>query len=243
MTKTKILLGLVFAAGAALLGSAARADDDFIVYSPYVTEGQSEVEFRTHQQFDADPSLGDERAYLFALAHSFTSWWHAEIYLGSYERDPGGPNFLQGYEFENIFQVTDQGRYWADLGLIASFGYNHPSGDNNVVEFGPLLEKRSGAIDQRLNLVWEKQVGAGADRHYEFRSSYSASYQINSMLEPGFEAYYRPGDDARQLGPALDGEIATAGGNEFEYHFAYLFGLNKGAPNRTLALRLEFEFN
>lgn len=239
MRKTKylLLLSVLVAAG------AARADDDFIVYSPYVTEGQTEIEFRTHQQFDADPSLSDERAYLFALAHSFTSWWHAEVYLGSYEREAGGPNRLQGYEFENIFQLTEQGKYWADLGFIASYGYNKAPGDNDVVEFGPLFEKRSGPWDQRLNFVWEKQIGALAERHYEFRGSYAASYQFSSLLKPGVEAYYRPDDDARQLGPALDGEIATAGGNEFEYHLAYLFGVNKGAPNRTLALRLEYEFN
>ena len=242
MSKTKILGSLMLAA-AALLGDAARADDDFIVYSPYVTEGQSEVELRAHQQFDPNPEGDGERAYLIALAHSFTSWWHAEVYLGSYERDPGGPNFLQGYEFENIFQLTDQGRYWADLGFIASYGVNEPSGGKNVVEFGPLVEKHSGPVDQRLNLVWKKAVGAAADRHYEFRGSYGASYQISSMLQPGFEAYYRPGDDARQIGPALDGDIATSGGNELEYHVAYLLGLNQGAPNGTLALRLEFEFN
>lgn len=240
---TKTMLGLMLAAGAALHCGCAHADDDFIVYSPYVTDGQSEVELRAHQQFDPSDELDGERAYLIALAHSFTPWWHAEVYVGSYERDPGGGNFLQGYEFENIFQLTDQGRYWADLGLIASYGINTPSGGNNVVEFGPLFEKHSGPIGQRLNLVWEKQLGTGADRRYEFRGSYSASYQINSMLEPGLEAYYRPGDDARQIGPALDGEFASSGGNEFEYHVAYLFGLNKGAANRTLAIRLEYEFN
>jgi hypothetical protein len=48
---------------------------------------------------------------------------------------------------------------------------------------------------------------------------------------------------AHQIGPALNGELASSRGNEFEYSIAYLFGLNKGAPNRTLALRLEFEFN
>ena len=239
MRRSRILLLFALLAAAGV----ARADDDFIVYSPYVTEGQSEVEFRAHQQFDPSNETNGERAYLFALSHSFTSWWHAEVYVGSYERDAGGPNFLQGYEFENIFQLTEQGRYWADLGFIASYGYNHPSGGNDVVEFGPLFEKHSGPIGQRLNFIWEKQVGASADRHYAFRASYGASYHIDSLLEPGFEAYYRPDDDARQLGPALDGEIATSSGNEFEYHIAYLFGLNKGAPDRTLALRLEYEFN
>jgi hypothetical protein len=228
---------------AMLFGSAARADDDFIVYSPYVTEGQSEVEFRAHQQFDGDPALSNERAYVISLAHSFTSWWHPEIYLGSYEREPGGPNFLQGYEFENIFQLTTQGQYWADLGFIASYSYKTEPGQPSAVEFGPLFEKHTGPVGQRLNFIWEKQVGGGADRHYEFRATYAVSYEFTSQFKPGLEAYYRPSDTARQVGPALSGEIATSRGNEFEYSLAYLFGLNKGAPNRTLALRLEYEFN
>ena len=223
--------------------SCAWADDDFIVYSPYVTEGQSEVEFRSHQQFDGDPALNNERTMVFSVAHSFTSWWHPEIYVAGYERDPGGPNTLEGYEFENIFQLTDQGHYWADLGFIASYAYSKLPDEPGVLEFGPLFEKHSGRIDQRLNFIWEKELGGGASNHYEFRASYAWGYEVSPRLAPGFEVYYRPDDGARQVGPALGGEIATGGGNEFEYSLAYLFGTNKGAPNRTLALRLEYEFN
>ena len=236
---------LVAASCLALIGwiSAARADDDFIVYSPYVTEGQSEMEFRAHQQFDGDPALNGERSYLFSVAHAFTGWWQPEIYVATYEREPGGPNTLQGYEFENIFQLSDQGQYWADLGFLASYAYNKQPGEPGVLEFGPLIEKHSGHVDQRLNFIWEKELGGGASRRYAFRGSYAFGYEITPQLEPGFEAYYRPDDDARQIGPALGGEIATRGGNEFEYHVAWLLGTNKGAPNRTLALRLEYEFN
>jgi len=242
-SESRLLFATLLTMGAALCGSAARASDDFIVYSPYVTEGQSEVEFRAHQQFDGDPALNNDRAYVISVSHSFTSWWHPEIYFGSYERKPGGPNSLQGYEFENIFQLTTQGQYWADLGFIASYEYNTQKDVPGVLEFGPLFEKRSAHIDQRLNFVWEKQIGGGAELKYEFRATYSAGYEVDTRLAPGFEAYYRPADDSRQFGPALNGEIATMDGNEFEYHLAYLFGLNKDAPAHTLALRLEYDFN
>lgn len=243
MTKTKILLGLMFATGTTLLSTAVRASDDFIVYSPYVTEGQSEVEVRGHQQYDGDRALDSERAYVVSVAHAFTNWWQTEIYLGRYERAPGSANTFEGYEFENIFQITDQGHYWADFGFLASYEYNKLPDEPGVLEFGPLFEKRAGNIDHRFNIIWEKELGGSASRHYEFRASYAASYRVSALLQPGFEAYYRTDDEAHQIGPALNGEIATSGGNEFEYHVAYLFGLNKGAPNRTLALRLEYEFN
>ena len=224
-------------------GSAARADDDFIVYSPYVTAGQSELELRGHQQYDGDPALDGERSYLFSAAHAFTSWWHPEIYVATYEREPGGPNRLQGYEFENIFQLTDQGQYWADFGFIASYVYNKQPGVPGVVEFGPLIEKKSGRVDQRLNFIWEKQFGSGAEGQYHLRGTYAASYSFSQAFAPGFEAYDRPADDSRQLGPALTGEVDMESGNEFEYSLAWLLGLNRGAPDRVLALRLEFEFN
>ena len=238
MHKAKYLLLL-----ALLAAGAARASDDFIVYSPYVTEGQSEVEFRSHQQFDGDPALNDERAYVVSVAHAFTSWWQPEIYLGRYERDPGSANTFEGYEFENVFQLSEQGKYWADFGFLGSYEYNKLPDQPGVLEFGPLFEKRTGRIDQRLNFIWEKELGGGASRHYQFRASYAATYRASALLQPGFEVYYRPDDDSHQIGPALNGEIATSSGNEFEYHLAYLFGLNHDAANGTLALRLEFEFN
>ncbi len=241
--RNRLLLSSLLASAAMLAGTAARASDDFIVYSPYVTEGQSEAEFRTHQQFDGDPALDGERAYVLSLAHSFTSWWQTEVYLGRYERDPGTANTFEGYEFENVFQVTDQGHYWADFGFLASYEYNALPDEPGVLEFGPLFEKRTGNIDHRLNFIWEKELGGGASRHYEFRASYAATYRVTALLQPGFEAYYRPDDDSHQIGPALNGEIATAGGNELEYHVAYLFGLNHDAADGTLALRLEYEFN
>ena len=237
------LVFLLLGMAATTFSLAARADDDFVVYSPYVTEGQSEVEFRAHQQFDADPDLRNERAYVISLAHAFTDWWHTEVYVGSFEREPGGPNTLEGYEFENIFQITDQGHYWADFGFLGSYEYSKLPDKPGVLEFGPLFEKHSGRIDQRLNLIWEKELGGGADHHYEFRTSYAVTYSFNPMFAPGLEAYYRPDDESHQVGPALYGELASSHGNEFEYSVAYLFGLNKGAPNRTLSVRLEYEFN
>jgi len=239
----RLLAVLMLLMAAATWVLPARADDDFVVYSPYVTQGQSEVEFRGHQTTDGDPTLEGERAYEVSLSHSFTDWWRPEVYVGTYEREPGTANTREGYEFENTFQIADQGEYWADPGFLASYEYSIIPGEPGVLEFGPLFERRDKRIDQRLNLIWEKQLGGGADRKYEFRASYVWTWEIRQFFAPGFEAYYRPEDESRQIGPALYGEIASDRGNEFEYSAALVFGTDKGAPNKTFVLRLEYEFN
>ena len=244
MTDNKKRLALVLLmASAAVTSLAARADDDFVVYSPYVTQGQSEIEMRGHQTSDGDPTLQGERAYEVSVSHTFTDWWKPEVYVGAYEREPGQGNSLDGYEFENTFQLTDQGEYWADFGFLASYEYKAQPDVTSKVEFGPLFEKRNDRFDQRLNFIWEKELGGGAERKYEFRASYALTYEIRQWLAPGFEAYYRPNDDSRQIGPALYGEIPSSHGDEFEYSFALVYGTNKGAPNRTFVIRLEYEFN
>ena len=239
----KRLAVLCIAATAAVTSFAVHADDDFNIYEPYVTQGQSEVELRGHQVTDSDPALQGERAYEFSVAHAFTSWWRPEIYLGAYEREPGQPNTYLGHEFENVFQLSDAGQYWADFGFLASYEHEAQPGVTSKVEFGPLIEKQAGRIRQRLNFIWEKEVGGGADPKYAFRSAYLITYSFTPAVAPGFEAYYRPADSSHQLGPALYGELASSSGNELEYSAALVFGLNKGAPNRTLVLRLEYEFN
>ena len=227
--------------GLAVVPRASRADD-FIVYSPYVTKGQSEVEVRGYRQRDGDPSLNGARAYEISVGHALTDWWRPELYLGEYERQPGQGQQRVGNEFENTFQLTPQGEYWADAGFLLSYERNVQPGVPNAVEFGPLFEKQSGRFDHRLNMIWEKQVGGGAGNKYEFRAAYSLAYKITPAIAPGFEAYVRPSDNSYQIGPVLSGELASARGSELEYRVGVVFGVNAAAPNQTFLARLEYEF-
>lgn len=240
---------LLLSLSAALMATPVRADDDldesinnYVVYSPYVTAGQSEVELRAAQYRDKSLVLNDLNGEVFSFAHSFTGWWKSEIYLGQYTQIPRQTRTLVGYEFENTFQLSTPGEYWADLGFLASYGFKTHNGQPNELEFGPLFEKQSGRFDQRLNLIWEKQIGTGAGRGYEFRSNYSLSYAVHPWLAPGVEVYTRPRLNTYQAGPALYGEWAQANGSELEYSLSWVLGLNAHAPDQTLILHLEYEF-
>jgi len=246
MKKNHILIPI--AALTIIFGFEARvacADNDYIVYSPYVVQGQSEVEVYGFGSQDARSDLNGASGYNISVAHAFTSWWKTEVYVGEFNRDPGGSTHPSGYEFENTFQLTTPGEYWADVGFLASYAYNKQPGLANSIEFGPLLEKLSGHIDQRLNLIWQRPIGSGDSGSNEFRSAYSIRYKINAgqaTYSPGLEAYYRPGDNATQLGPILYGELRTDAGSELEYSLGVVFGINQGAPDKTLLARLEYEF-
>ena len=227
----------------AMSGIAVPAHaDDFIVYSPHVTQGRSELEFRSSAFRDSSADLNGTRSYTFSAAYGVTNWWKPELYFAQYERAPGGTTELSGYEFENTFQLAPVGEYWADPGFLLAYEHVRAPGEPNVIEFGPLFEKRVGRIDQRLNMIWEKQVGGGASGEYEFPTAYSIGYRLRAAFQPGLEAYYRPSDNASHLGPVISGELRTSPGRELEYSVGVVFGLRAQAANQTFVARLEYEF-
>ena len=229
----------------------AWADDDegfgeflneYNVYSPYVTEGQSEFELRATQYRDSSTLVDASRGYVMSFAHAFTGWWKPEVYFAKYERDPRLPNELTGYEFENTFQLTDPGQYWADVGFLASYEYSSHLSSANALEYGPLFEQQTGHFRQRLNLIWEKEVGRlREDNGVEFRAAYNVSYLWRDTLAPGLDFFAHPQKDVYQLGPSVSGEWHM-GSSEIEYDGGVVFNLGHKGPDATLLLRLEYEF-
>jgi hypothetical protein len=228
-----------------LIGSLATQPvyaNDFVVYSPYVIRDRSELEFRGFSFQDNDATLNGTRGFDFSVAYGVTDWWKPEVYFAQFGREPGGGTKLTGSEFENTFQLAPMGEYWLDPGFVFSYEHTKTAGQPDELEFGPLVGKKIGRVDQRLNLIWEKQIGGGASGKYAFRSAYSVYYQVMPAFRPGLEAYYRPNDKASQIGPVVSGELRYATGRELEYSIGVVFGINSRAPDQTLLARLEYEF-
>lgn len=219
----------------------ARADD-FVVYSPYVIATQSEVELRGYAYSDPRAEHSGNASEL-SIAHAFTDWWKPEVYVAEFQNAAGTRGGLQGYEFENTFQLTQPGHYWLDVGFLASYERNTVAGTPDALEFGPLIEATSGRFAHIVNLICEKPVGGGADRHYEVRYSYSGTYAVSKAVRPGLEFYVRPDDHAYQAGPILAGEWHLPGttGN-LEYRVGVVLGINADAPRQTWLARFEYEF-
>lgn len=228
---------------ALLLCAGLSRADDFIVYSPYVTATQSEIELRGYRVGDSRSDLAGASAAELSISHAFTGWWKPELYLAEYRKTPGAGGRLIGYEFENTFQLTPPGEYWADFGFLASYERNTLARTPDAVEFGPLIEKSIGRFDHIVNFIWEKQIGPGAAGKYEFRYSYQGIYALTAALRPGIEFYGRPSDHAYQAGPVITGEWHLPGtASELEYRIGVVLGLNAAAPQRTWLAQMEYEF-
>lgn len=235
------LLAAGLVALAALCVQRARAND-FAVYSPHVVQGQKEIELRGYDYRDNGTALNGTGADEMSMAYGVTRWWKTELYAGRFAHGQDGVTRFAGYEFENTFQFADAGEYWADPGFVLSYVHNKLPGVPSSAEFGPLFEKWSGRVMQRLNLIWERQVGGQTSGKYALRTAYSAGYKFQPALVAGVELYHRPADHADQIGPALSGEWLSAQGRELGYSLAMLYGVNRGAPQRTLVFRLEYGF-
>jgi len=236
---------VLVAAGLAAYGSDARADH--IVYSPLVEQGEIAVELRGHHDFDGDDSRDGAEAYKIDLEWAPLERWRTEL-LGEFEREPGEDLQTTEVAWENIFQLTDQGRYWADFGLLAEYAHSLEDDGHDKLELGLLGQKEFGRNEARLNLIFEREFESGADFEMEYRWQYR--YRLAERFEPGLEMYGELGewgdtgsfdDHEHQLGPAIFGKLRVAGG-AIRYEAGLLFGLSDESPDTTARFVLEYEF-
>ncbi|MDE2150533.1 MAG: hypothetical protein KGJ55_12060 [Gammaproteobacteria bacterium] len=225
--------------------SGAAAANDFVVYSPSLVQGQNELETRAFYFQDGNGSKDDgEYEYNIAAGHTFTSWWKSEVYFVNVKRDTAAgetPKF-DHYEFEQTFQLAPVGKYFVTPGFLLSYEPSTRSNTPDTVEYGPLFERQDGRFTQRLNLIWEREVGGGASGKPAFRNTYSLSYRWRPTLQPAMEVYLRYSDNNYHLGPMIYGELNTPYGGEIEYKVGAVFGVNRDTPNATWIARFEYEF-
>jgi hypothetical protein len=231
----------------AVAGKPTDARADHVVYSPLVEEGEKAIEIRGHYDFDSRKALDGGQAYKAEFEWAPTAWWLTEI-LVKYEREPGEALDATEIASENIFQLTDQGRYWLDFGVLAEFVYSLEDGGANALEVALLGQKDFGRNEVRLNFVFEQPLESGADLEMEYRWQYR--YRLSERFEPGIEMYGGAGewgevgsfdDHEQQLGPAAYGKFRTDDG-AIKYELGLLFGLTDETPDTTLRFLLEYEF-
>jgi len=220
------------------------------VYSPLVEKGEMEIEARGHVDVDANGDKDGAREDIYEVGYGITDWWSSSLFV-EFAEEPHEGYRHEATAWENIFQLTDTGRYWLDAGLYLEYEWAADSDSPNKVEGKLLLEKSKGRWVNTANLIVEREVGSGASDDVELGYAWRTKYRLRPELEPAVELYGGFGDlndvglsdeDRQQAGPVLTGKFRAGNRGAFVYEAGYLFGLTDASPDGTVKWLLEYEY-
>ncbi len=256
---TRGIFGL--AAALALLATPRAARADFHVVSPYEIDlGELEIEHNGSDTVDHRPGIGGQQSYTLELGTGLTSWWHSEIELG-FDNDPtiGQPTQLTQVVTENMFQLTEPGEYFADLGFYFEYGQSTTRGSAaaaNEITFGPVIAKDIGRTTHTVNLFLTRQLGPDqTSSGLDFSYAWQSRWNLWEPLSPAFEIYGDAGTLGRfrgvsqqelRAGPVAVGslklnKIGLGHAGSLKYEIGWLFGATQATATGTLRWRVELE--
>src|SRR5260221_11897416 len=160
--------GFLLAFAIAALIGAAPAHAEFKVRYPVVDYGEFEVQHNGSITFDKSKSgKNNNQSFPTEIEIGMLPFW--TIGLEANVAANSGQNVhYEATALENYFQLTPQGKYWADLAFFAEF--ERPASHNGAhsVTFGPLVQKEVPnllGVDtlHTLNVLFEKEVGHNAE--------------------------------------------------------------------------------
>ena len=258
--RTGFLAGRAILIAALSLGAAGAAHADFKVWTPDVNKGEWALENVGDLGFDHDPNRNGEQSYTAEMEYGVTSWWQTELEL-EFNRDPGAGHgtFFDQITSENLFQITQRGEYWLDLGFFAEYGQVLTKGDPNETTFGPVLRKDFWGLSNSINLFVEKDLGQHASGRPQFLwawetrvDAWQVKFGQQFMVEPGFQIYGQPGafghfanwqNQDNRGGPQLFGKIFNLGPGTLEWNGGILIGMTRSVPVVTPRWQLEYEIH
>ncbi len=208
------------------------------VYHPYVDALESEIEFRS--LFQSRDPVGRDFKQLHQLSYgrSFGQALFGEVYLVG-ERSRTGQFEVEAFEFELKWQLTEQGEYSADWGLL--FEYEQEFNDD-IQEFttGILVEKEFGRFSGTANILLIQEWGAAIKDEFETAAAVQARYRYSQSFEPGLEFY--AGQDSAGIGPVAQGSASIGVRKTVRWEAGVIFGLGSKSPDSSFRFLLEYEF-
>jgi hypothetical protein len=205
------------------------------VYHPYVLPNERELEWRL---ISRDKNGENVLAQRLGFGHAISETISVEGYLNG-ERDDEGDFGLQSYEIEARWMLTDQGRYWADWGMLFELEREHQS-DNWETSAAVLVEKEIGRTSLTMNLfaIYEWGEDLKDEWETEFRLQYR--YRWLPQIQPSIEIY--AGEDFAGVGPGFMGIQRYSGQRQLKWEAGFITEVSKSGTDNTFRLALEFEF-
>ncbi len=229
---------LVFGAGAMIAASNASGDGAVIdrIYDPYVQPLEREIELRSLLQNDNELTDFDE--VLLGMGRSLGDRFAMEVYaIGS--RTPGQDFTLDAAEVELKWQLTEQGEFAFDWGLLFELEREF---DNNVWEASTsvLVNRDFGRWTASANLDFIYEWGSGIVNELDTTIHLQTRYRLKEAFEPAVE--FHAGEDTIAAGPVITGLFRVSAGQKFRWSVGYFAGLDSVSPDSTVRVTVEYEF-
>ena len=218
----------------------AMADGSAIdkIYHPYVQPGERELELRTVIENNAKSPAGDQRTLRLGYGQSFSDRWFGEVYLIGHANDDNSLH-LSAFEIEALWQLTEQGEFFADWGMLFEIEKER---DENIAEVSAavLVEKEWGRWTGTANLYGIYEFGSDIDNEFETALGLQARYRKSRHFEPAIELY--KGENTFGIGPVLLGSHPLGRGRRVRWEAGLIFGVDSDTPDQVFRGLLEFEF-
>ena len=206
------------------------------VYHPYVEQHEREIEYGFVLRDAGNTNLLLNRA---GVGYAWTDKFFSEIYVLT-ESITHDNEQVRSYEAEFKWQLTEQGEYWADWGLLVEIGKAKDI-DSNEVAIGLLYEKElTSRWVAAANILVEYESGGDIDDELESAFRGQLRYRYNPRFSIGIEAYADDQDIA--FGPLMMGNLALLGKKRVNWELGMVFGLDSNTPNTSIRGGLEVEF-
>lgn len=239
---TKIaVVKLMCLVGFAGLTAPALSDGSVIdkIYHPYVEQLEWELEWRmTHENENPRTGVDRSQTHKLGLGHGIGEYLFAEAYLiGQRSADDGLE--LYAYEVEALWQLSEQGEYAVDYGLLFELEREH---DEDIWEYATtlLLEKEIGRYSATANVGLIYEWGDDIENEWETSLALQGRYRYSPRLEPALELYV--GQDTLGLGPVLSGLERLGHMQALRWEAGVIVGMDSDTADYTLRAVLEYEF-
>ncbi len=235
------LFGLAIFAALALGRITPAVADQIVVdkiYHPYVQPLEQELEFRTAVENNNGVTPGSRDIFRLGYGQSFNDRWFGEFYVIGDNNDARGFD-IRAFELEALWQLTQQGEYAADWGLLFEFDKAY---DKEVTEFSTalLVEREWGRWSTTGNLYGTYEFGADTHSNFKSKLNLQARYRYSAYFEPAIEFY--KGENITGIGPVALGRHALGNGRNMSWEAGLIFGLNHATADRTVRVLFEYEF-
>jgi len=218
-------------------GSAVADAEVGRVYHPYVAPLEREIELRANVIDDSGQTRHKDQKYWLAYGFSPLERWFVEAYVVA-QKDHGESLNVSGFELEGLWQLTEQGEYWADWGML--FEIERETSENAwEYAVAGLVEKEVGPTSLTANLHLIYESGSGVDNEFETYLAMQWRWRFREYLEPAIE-YYK-GDKLDAVGPVALG-MTRLGRQKVKWEAGPIFGIDSKTPDLTWRILLEYEF-